>query len=151
MLFQEHSFECNCPLLKLCHEEQAQRRFRDASRRTAHVSLPKPAERGGESLRTHCAARTEWNMIRRHGLRTRYGLQAVENCLTRPLLQDRVFSNLSRRAVEDLQKSCPRRLMKKGSVLFTERRVARRIRPGEQQGEAFRELPIGEITDSAHF
>jgi CRP/FNR family transcriptional regulator len=60
-------------------------------------------------------------------MRTRYGLQAVENCLTRPLLQDRVFSNLSRRAVEDLQEISSSATYEKGSVLFTEGEESRGV------------------------
>ncbi len=53
-------------------------------------------------------------------MRTRYGLQAVENCLTRPLLHDKVFSNLSGRAVEDLLEISSAATYEKGAVLFTE-------------------------------
>jgi len=60
-------------------------------------------------------------------MRTRYGLQAVENCLTRPLLQDRVFSNLSRQAVEDLQEISSSATYEKGSILFTEGEESRGV------------------------
>ncbi len=60
-------------------------------------------------------------------MRTRYGLQAVENCLTRPLLQDKVFSNLSGRAVEDLLEISSAATYEKGAVLFAEGEESRGV------------------------
>jgi CRP/FNR family transcriptional regulator, cyclic AMP receptor protein len=60
-------------------------------------------------------------------MRTRYGLQAVENCLTRPLLQDKVFSNLSGRAVEELLEISSAATYEKGAVLFAEGEESRGV------------------------
>src|SRR6266700_2382640 len=53
-------------------------------------------------------------------MKTPYGLQLIESCLTCPLTKDRLFCNLSQRSLEGLDAISSSATYPKGAILFVE-------------------------------
>src|SRR6267154_880235 len=53
-------------------------------------------------------------------MKTPYGLQVIESCLTCPMTKDRLFCNLSPRALEGLDAISSSATYPKGAILFVE-------------------------------
>jgi len=58
--------------------------------------------------------------IMRVTMKTPYGLQVIESCLTCPMMKDRLFCNLPRRALEGLDAISSPATYPKGAILFVE-------------------------------
>lgn len=53
-------------------------------------------------------------------MKTPYGLQVIESCLTCPMMKDRLFCNLPPRALEGLDAISSSATYPKGAILFVE-------------------------------
>ncbi len=53
-------------------------------------------------------------------MKTPYGLEVIESCLTCPMMRDRLFCNLPQRAIEGLDEISSSAMYPKGAILFVE-------------------------------
>jgi CRP/FNR family transcriptional regulator, cyclic AMP receptor protein len=60
-------------------------------------------------------------------MKTPYGLQVIESCLTCPMMKDRLFCNLPPRALEGLDAISSSATYPKGAILFVEGQVPRGV------------------------
>ena len=92
--------------------------------------MEKSPEEQGRKIQTGfriVARGKRYRMLATFTMRAPYGLEIIENCVTCPHLQERVFCNLPPRALQRLSEITSASSYPKGATLFVERQAARGV------------------------